>query len=75
VPIFCISPQSGVLNDIVQSYPVGYFSTNTSIDSIRDALLRLISEYINDEIPMISKETVPSFFEEAIVEQYRSILR
>ena len=74
VPIFCISPQNGVLNDIVQSYPVGYFSKNTSIDSIRDALLRLISEYQNDEIPMISKETVPSFFEEAIVEQYRNIL-
>jgi glycosyltransferase involved in cell wall biosynthesis len=73
VPIFCVSPENGVLNDIVSSHPVGYFSINTSRDCIRKALLRLISDYQNDKIPIVSKETVPSFFEDTIIDQYRII--
>jgi hypothetical protein len=72
VPIFCVSPSNGVLNDIVHSFPVGYFSTNTSMNSIRSALLSLVDDYQNDELPVISKETVPSFFEDAIIKQYRN---
>lgn len=73
VPVFCVSPENGVLNDIVRRYPIGYFSTNSSITSIREALLRLIEDYQDDKIPRISKETVPSFFENAIIEQYKKI--
>lgn len=72
VPIFCVSPEIGVLKDIVCNYSLGYFSINTSIDSIRNALLRMIEDYQVDEIPLVSKETAPSFFEDAIMELYRS---
>lgn len=73
VPIFCVSPETGVLNDIVSHQHVGYFSINTSVNSIRTALLRLISDYQNNKIPIVSKDTVPAFFEDAITEQYRKI--
>lgn len=74
IPIFCVSPKTGVLHDIVEKYPVGYYSLNTSLDSIREALMRLLIDFQENNIPYVNKNTVPSFFEDAIVKQYSLII-
>lgn len=74
VPVFCVSPSVGVLNDLVKRYPVGYCSDNTSLVDIEEKLLSMIDDFSKDSLPRISKDIVPEFFEDAILSQYKTII-
>lgn len=74
LPILCISPNPGVLKDIISNYKVGYYADNTSIDEITNILDKVFADYKAGSLPKISKSVIPYVFEDSIVKQYLSIL-
>lgn len=72
-PIFCVSPTPGYLEDIVDKYNVGYYSNNTSLDSIKNQIIALFEDYKNDSLPLISSKNLKIFFEEGITEMYKNL--
>ena len=74
LPILCISPNPGVLKDIITKYKVGYYADNTSLDEITKTLDDVFADYITDSLPKVSKSVIPFVFEDSIVKQYLSIL-
>lgn len=74
IPVFCVSPANGTLNDYCKKYEVGYSCDNTNIDDIKNTLKQVINDKINNRIPRITIDRVNDFFEDFIVNQYKSIL-
>ncbi len=73
-PIFAISPDRGVLKDLLQSYKIGYFSPNNSEDKIYETLKKIFDDYTANKLPIISPQSCPIFFDESIIESYKAIL-
>ena len=74
LPILCISPNVGVLNDMINKYSIGYFADNTSIEQITKVIDTVFSDFLSDKLPKINVSSIPEIFEMNIAEQYRSIL-
>lgn len=73
LPVFCVSPKVGTLHDLIEQYHNGYFSDNTSVESIKQALKQAINDYRNNNLPIISKSNMEYFFEESIINKFNSI--
>lgn len=73
VPVFCVSPQPGTLKDLVEKYHNGYYSDNTSLDSIKAVLNQAVMDFRKGSFPLVSKEKMAVFFEEDIVKKISSI--
>lgn len=74
IPVFCVSPKIGTLHDLVDKYHNGYFSDNTSVESIKQELKKAINDYRNNDLPIISKSNMQYFFEENIINKFESLL-
>lgn len=74
IPVFCVSPANGTLNDYCKKYKVGYSCDNTDINDIKNTLMQVIDDKIKNRIPKVTINKVNDFFEEFIVNQYKSIL-
>lgn len=73
-PVFCVSPYSGMLHDLVGQYKVGYCADNTSIEDIERQLKTLVNDYAGGILPAIDKASIPIVFEDEILNQYNAIL-
>ncbi len=73
-PVLCISPSPGVLQDYLNTYNIGYFAKNSEVSSIVEALICMFSDFKNHCLPIVKKETVPVFFENAIIDIYNRVL-
>ena len=49
-PIWAISPQEGVLNDLYRENVIEYFSNVASVESVRDTLERIYSDYEQNKL-------------------------
>lgn len=73
-PVLCVSPSEGTLRDLVNQNKVGYWCNNESIENIEECLLKVISDYTNHNLPTISLSAANYFFEDNIVNIYKSII-
>lgn len=73
-PVLCVSPTLGTLRDMVNQNKVGYWCDNESIENITECLLKVISDYTNHNLPTISLSAAEYFFEENIINIYKSII-
>lgn len=73
VPVFCVSPQPGTLKDLVDEYHNGYYSDNTSMESIKTVLSQAVIDYKKGVLPVVSRDKMSPFFEEDIVKKFSSI--
>ena len=73
-PIFCVSPFPGVLNDIITNQHVGYYTDNTSLESIVNGLSNLFTDFKQHTLPKVNESTVHEFFEKSIVDSYQMII-
>lgn len=71
-PIFAISPEIGVLNDLYQRGQISYFSTITNPKSIYNTIEQIYYDFLNNGIktPKIDKSFLPS----SIIKQYDEII-
>lgn len=74
LPVFCVSPFPGTLNDMVEKYAVGFYANNTSIDDVENKLINAYNDFLNKSLPEINKEKLNYFFEENIVTLFSSII-
>ena len=56
LPVFCVSPFPGTLNDMVEKYAVGFYANNTSIDDVENKLINAYNDFLNKSLPEINKE-------------------
>ncbi len=70
LPVFCVSPSTGTLNDLVKKYENGYVCDNTSINSIENEIEKAYFDYCNGKLPVVSSNRMPEFFEDSIVQQF-----
>lgn len=74
VPIFAISPSVGVLRDYTSQYNVGYYAENTSFESIKNQILKILLDFDANRLPVVDKNTCPIVFEKHILNTYKQIL-
>lgn len=71
IPIFTVSPQNGVLNDLFTNKSIGYFADNNDENSVCNCLKKLYSDY---EKHTIVQNKIPlSYTEKSVVELYKKI--
>lgn len=73
LPLFCISPAIGTLNDLIKKNRIGYFSDNSSIDDITSKLKIMINDWEIDNLPVINLDLFLTFFEKNILLDYENI--
>lgn len=73
-PVFCISPKEGTLHDLVSNMHVGYACDNTNKIEIEDSILRILDDFKNNTLPMITQEKIQKLQEESIINIYKEIL-
>lgn len=73
LPLFCVSPASGTLNDLIKNKEIGYFSDNTSIEDIEINLKKIIEDRENNRLPLIDTHRLAEYFETDILNSYRNI--
>lgn len=74
IPVFCVSPHDGTLNDLVNKHQVGYVCDNSNVDSIVRTLKTTISDFKNKNMPKVEQHKVECFFESYIVNQYKNLI-
>lgn len=74
VNIFAISPDNGVLKDYIKSHAIGYYALNTSIEDIYLQIKRIIQDFKNNIMPVISVDSCPEIYDDAIIGLYRNII-
>ena len=74
LPVFCVSPFPGTLNDMVEKYAVGFCANNTSIDDVENKLINAYNDFLNNNLPEMGKEKLGYFFEENIVSLLSAII-
>lgn len=74
LPVFCVSPLPGTLNDMVQKYNVGYCAQNTSVEDIYGKLNKAYDDYLNNRLPLIDEIKMDYFFENNINSLFASII-
>jgi glycosyltransferase involved in cell wall biosynthesis len=74
LPVFCVSPFPGTLNDMVERYGVGYCADNTSVYDIEKKLKNAYKDFLNNNLPEMGKEKLGYFFEENIVSLLSAII-
>lgn len=71
IPIFAISPETGVLNDLYKNGYIPYFASNEDISQIEAEIERLYQNYLDDKIG--SGNNVPdNYTEKYVTETYMS---
>lgn len=71
IPIWAISPQKGVLNDLYKSGNIPYFSNIDDVESIKETLTIIHKDY---QAGHVRNNKIPdNYTEEDIVNQYRSL--
>lgn len=73
VPVFCVSPSPGTLQDLVNKYNIGYYAFNKDKASVIGALRHAIADYKQGALPTIQMSQVSAFFEKDIVKMYEQI--
>lgn len=73
LPVFCVSPAVGTLNDLVTKYNNGYVCDNTSVYSIEDKLKKAVFDYRDGNLPSASSIIMPEFFEDSIVQKFNCL--
>ncbi len=73
IPILAVSPKDGVLEDLFEKGTIGYFADVSSIISIKNTLLSIYSDYLNNRIKgnTVDEEFTP----QKVTSVYKSILR
>lgn len=74
LPPFCISPNPGTLNDMVNKYGIGYSALNTSVSDIADKLETAYYDFQEGKVNPATPENLGYFFEENIVSLFTSII-
>lgn len=70
IPIWAISPQNGVLNDLYKNGYIPYFSNISDVKSIKDTLITIYNDF---KLNCIQQNVVPNdYLENNIVKQYKS---
>lgn len=71
LPIFAISPSTGVLNDLYKNGNIPYFASNESQSEIFGQIERIYDDFINDRIG--SGNNIPvSYTEQSVTDTYLS---
>ncbi len=73
VPVFCVSPTPGTLQDLVSKYKIGYYGYNKDEDSILESLRKAVSDFKRGKIPSIQMSQLSDFFEKDIVKRYEHL--
>ena len=73
-PVFCVSPSNGTLRDMVSLYNVGYYSDNTSVISIEKVIEQMLLDFKNNNLPTVDNNVASDFFEDSIIDKFRSII-
>lgn len=71
IPIWAISPRTGVLNDLYRNGNIPYFSDVEDIESIKKTLEKIYTDFKSNSI--CQNKIPPAFTEEAIIAQYNSL--
>lgn len=74
LPVFCVSPLPGTLNDMVQKFNIGYCAHNCSIEEVKNNLKCSYEDFLNKELPMIDENKMGYFFEKNIVSLFASVI-
>lgn len=70
IPIWAISPQNGVLNDLYKNGNIPYFSNISDVESIKDTMITIYNDF---KLNCIQQNVVPNeYLEDTIVKQYKS---
>ena len=72
IPIFAVSPQVGILNDLYKEKQVSYFAAVNDVDSIYDEINRIYADYENKAIHKVECY-MKSMTMDYVVEKYLSI--
>lgn len=73
LPIFCISPTNGTLNDLVYNNKVGYFASNRSIIEVEKALKNIFQDWELEKLPLIDDVLTREYFEIEILISYKKL--
>lgn len=75
LPLFCVSPSVGTLNDLIKETRIGYFSNNRSLDEIETNLKKMMVDWERDQLPVIEIDALSKFFEKNILLSYESMFK
>lgn len=72
IPIFAVSPQVGVLNDLYKNNQVSYFASVSNVDAIFNELVVLYKDFENNTIHRVECIT-PSMTPNYVIDKYLNI--
>lgn len=73
LPIFCVSPPTGTLNDLINEKNIGYFSNNCSSNDVEIVLKRVFNDWEAEALPQINENILKEYFENEILFLYKKV--
>lgn len=75
LPIWSLSPQKGVMNDLFFEGKIDYFSDNSNVDAIYKGFEEIIKTYAANERSLPRRSIIDEYKEEVVVRQYEAIFK